>query len=75
MNKIAVTGLGIVSPSGIGKRQFWANIKAGRSFIKKITRFDASRYPSHLAGQIDELEKYSHVSERLRKKIDAFSHM
>ncbi|MCM8770743.1 MAG: beta-ketoacyl-[acyl-carrier-protein] synthase family protein [Candidatus Omnitrophica bacterium] len=75
MEKVAVTGLGVVSPSGIGRRQFWANIKAGRSFIKKITRFDASRYPSHIAGQIDELEKYSHVSERLLKKIDVFSHM
>lgn len=75
MDKIAITGIGIVSPSGIGKRQFWANIKAGRSFIKKITRFDASQYPSHIAGQIDDLDKYSHVSERLLKKIDAFSHM
>ncbi|PIQ89211.1 MAG: beta-ketoacyl-[acyl-carrier-protein] synthase II [Candidatus Omnitrophica bacterium CG11_big_fil_rev_8_21_14_0_20_42_13] len=74
-NKIAITGIGVVAPSGIGKRQFWANIKSGRSFIKKITRFDASKYPSHIAGQIDELEKYSHVSERLLKKIDAFSHM
>jgi 3-oxoacyl-[acyl-carrier-protein] synthase II len=75
MNKIAVTGIGIVSPSGIGKRQFWANIKSGRSFVKKITRFDAAAYPSHIAGQIDDLEKYSHVSERLLKKIDMFSHM
>jgi 3-oxoacyl-(acyl-carrier-protein) synthase len=75
VDKVAITGLGIVAPSGIGRRQFWANIKSGRSFIKKITRFDASRYPSHIAGQIDELEKYSHVSERLLKKIDAFSHM
>lgn len=75
MDKIAITGIGVVAPSGIGKRQFWANIKAGRSFIKKITRFDASKYPSHIAGQIDELEKYSHISERLLKKIDAFSHM
>jgi len=75
MDKIAVTGIGIVSPSGINKRQFWANIKAGRSFIKEITRFDASRYPSHIAGQIDELDKYSTISERLLKKIDAFSHM
>jgi len=75
MEKIAVTGIGVVSPSGVGKRQFWANIKAGRSFIKKITRFDASKYPSHIAGQIDDLEKYTHVSERLLKKIDAFSHM
>lgn len=75
MDKIAITGIGVVSPSGIGKRQFWANIKSGRSFIKKITRFDASLYPSHIAGQIDDLEKYSHISERLLKKIDAFSHM
>lgn len=75
MRKIAVTGTGVVAPSGIGKRQFWANIKSGRSFIKEITRFDASKYPAHIAGQIDDLEKYSHVSERLLKKIDAFSHM
>ena len=75
MEKIAITGIGIVSPSGIGKRQFWANIKSGRSFIKKITRFDASLYPAHIAGQIDDLEKYTHLSERLLKKIDAFSHM
>jgi 3-oxoacyl-(acyl-carrier-protein) synthase len=75
MDKIAVTGIGIVAPSGIGKRQFWANIKSGRSFVKEITRFDASKYPSRIAGQIDDLEKYSHISERLLKKIDTFSHM
>jgi 3-oxoacyl-[acyl-carrier-protein] synthase II len=75
MNKIAVTGIGVVTPSGIGKRQFWANIKSGRSFIKEITRFDASKYPSRIAGQIDDLEKYGMLSERLLKKIDAFSHM
>jgi len=75
VDKIAITGMGVVSPSGIGKRQFWANIKSGRSFIKEITRFDASKYPSHIAGQIDDLEKYSHISERLAKKIDAFAHM
>ncbi len=75
MDKIAITGIGVVAPSGIGKRQFWANIKSGRSFIKEITRFDSSKYPSRIAGQIDDLEKYSHISERLLKKIDAFSHM
>lgn len=75
MNKIAVTGIGIVAPSGIGKRPFWANIKAGRSFIKEITRFDSSLYPARIAGQIDDLDAYTHVSERLLKKIDAFSHM
>ncbi len=75
MDRIAITGLGIVTPSGIGTRQFWANIKSGRSFIKQITRFESAKYPSRIAGQIDDLEKYSTISERLLKKIDAFSHM
>ena len=49
MDKIAITGLGIVSPSGLDKRTFWSNIKAGRSTVEKITRFDASKYTSHIA--------------------------
>jgi len=75
MNKIAITGLGIVSPGGIDKRKFWANIKAGRSAIEKITRFDAEKYDSHIAGHVHELDAYSNVSSRLLKKIDLFSHM
>lgn len=75
MEKIAITGLGIVSPCGIDKRVFWSNIKAGRSAIHRIERFDASRYPSHIAGQVHALDAYSSVSSRLLKKIDLFSHM
>ena len=75
MEKISITGLGLVTPSGIEKRKFWANVKAGRSAVKKIDRFDASRYPSHVAGQVHELDAYSNVSSRLLKKIDLFSHM
>ncbi|MDE1921566.1 MAG: beta-ketoacyl-[acyl-carrier-protein] synthase family protein [Candidatus Omnitrophica bacterium] len=75
MEKIAITGLGIVSPSGIDKRVFWSNIKAGRSAVEKIERFDSSLYPSRIAGHVKELEGYSNVSSRLLKKIDLFSHM
>jgi len=75
MNKIAITGLGIVSPSGIDKRKFWANIKAGRSAVENITRFEASKYDSHIAGHVHELDAYSNISSRLLKKIDLFAHM
>ncbi|MEI7999363.1 MAG: beta-ketoacyl synthase N-terminal-like domain-containing protein, partial [Candidatus Omnitrophota bacterium] len=75
MEKIAITGLGLVSPSGIEKRQFWANVKSGRSAIEKIERFDASLYSSRIAGHVRELEAYSNVSSRLLKKIDLFSHI
>ncbi len=75
MNKIAITGLGVITPSGIDKRKFWSNIKAGRSVVERITRFDAQKYDSHIAGHVHELDAYSNVSSRLLKKIDLFSHM
>lgn len=75
MNEVVITGLGVVSPSGVGKRPFWANIKAGRSFISNIERFDASKYASHIAGTIKGMDTYTHLSERLLKKIDLFSHL
>ena len=75
MQPIAITGLGVVSPSGIDKRKFWSNVSRGRSAVENITRFDASRYASHVAGHVHELDAYSNVSSRLLKKIDLFSHM
>lgn len=73
--RIAVTGLGVVSPAGLKKETFWANIKAGRSFIDEIKRFDVQLYPSKIAGQVHQLDVYSHLSSRLLKKLDVFSHM
>lgn len=74
-DRVAITGLGVVSPCGLKKETFWANLKRGESFIDNIDRFDSSGYPSHIAGQVHELDHYSHLSSRLVKKIDVFSHM
>ncbi len=73
--RIAITGMGVVSPCGLKKETFWANLKRGESFVDEVTRFDASTYPSRIAGQVHELDHYSHLSSRLIKKIDVFSHM
>ncbi|MBN2482931.1 MAG: beta-ketoacyl-[acyl-carrier-protein] synthase family protein [Candidatus Omnitrophica bacterium] len=72
---VAITGLGVVSPCGMKKETFWANLKQARSFVDEITRFDAKLYPSRIAGQVHELDYYTHLSSRLIKKIDVFSHM
>lgn len=74
MKKVALTGIGIVAPPGIGKERFWQSIKQGKSFISPITRFDASLYPSQVAGQVEDLDT-SYLSFRLLKKIDKFSVM
>ena len=75
IKRTAVTGIGVVAPSGIDKKVFWVNIKAARSAIKNIDRYDSSLYPSHIGGQVHELDAFSHVSSRLLQKIDPFSHM
>jgi len=75
MARIAITGFSIVAPSGVGKKPFWANVKAGRSAIKKIERYDANLYPTRIGGMVHDLDAYSHVSSRLLQKIDPFSHM
>ncbi|MFH1877027.1 MAG: beta-ketoacyl-[acyl-carrier-protein] synthase family protein [Candidatus Omnitrophota bacterium] len=73
--RVAITGIGVVSPAGLKKETFWANLKRGDSFIDEVTRFDATLYPSRIAGQVHELDHYSHLPSRLVKKIDVFSHM
>ncbi len=75
MVRIAITGFGIVAPPGIDKKPFWANVKAGRSSVRKIERYDTHLYPSHIGGMVHDLDAYSHVSSRLLQKIDPFSHM
>ncbi|MEK6678419.1 MAG: beta-ketoacyl-[acyl-carrier-protein] synthase family protein [Nitrospirota bacterium] len=74
--RVVITGIGIVSPAGIGKDEHWRNISSGNSFVSEITKFDASKYLSRIAGQINsDLEKLNTFPKRLLKKIDRFSHL
>ena len=75
IRRVVVTGMGIVAPSGVGKTDFWNNMREGASFISPISKFDASRYPSRIAGEVKEFNYPDVFSKRLLKKLDRFSHM
>lgn len=49
---VVVTGLGIVSPNGLGKQNFWTASRAGECGIARVTRFDPQQYPATLAGEV-----------------------
>ena len=49
-NRVVITGLGVVSPVGIGKDAFWDAMMTGKNGIDKITRFDATEYKAQVAG-------------------------
>ncbi|MCM8774360.1 MAG: hypothetical protein NC820_06475 [Candidatus Omnitrophica bacterium] len=74
MLDIAISGIGVISPCGLKKETFWANLKKCQSFVDEINRFDATLYPSRIAGQVHQLDVYSPISSRLVKRIDIFSH-
>jgi act minimal PKS chain-length factor (CLF/KS beta) len=67
---VVVTGLGLVSPIGLGVQDFWSAARAGRSGIGRITRFDPSRYPSRLAGEIHGFNAEEHLPNRLLPQTD-----
>ena len=66
--------MGIVSPVGIGLSAAWANILAGRSGIATITRFDASAFPSRIAGEVKDFDVTQYLSGKDARRYDTFVH-
>src|SRR5690242_6131348 len=67
--RVVITGMGAVSPNGIGKEAFCRAVLAGRSGVKRISRFDSSRLAVHIAGEIPEFDELAWVEPRERKHV------
>ncbi|MBB5118908.1 ketosynthase chain-length factor [Streptomyces eurocidicus] len=67
---VYVTGIGVAAPNGLGLEQYWEAVLAGRSGVVPITRFDTSRYPARLAGQIEGFDASAHLPSRLLPQTD-----
>ena len=67
--RVVVTGIGVVSPNGIGKEAFCRAILAGQSGVKRIARFDPAQLPVHIAGEIPEFDELAWVDARERKHV------
>jgi 3-oxoacyl-[acyl-carrier-protein] synthase II len=72
--RVAITGLGIVSPVGIGVAEAWASILAGRSGITRITRFDATPFASQIAGEVKGFEVERYLDAKEARRFDLFVH-
>ncbi len=72
--RVVVTGLGIVSPVGIGVQEAWSGIVAGQSGITRITRFDASAFSSQIAGELKGFDISKYLSPKEARRMDTFIH-
>lgn len=74
MKNVVVTGLGMVTPLGIGVEETWANAILGRSGVGMITRFDASEYPVRIAAEVKGFDPLNYLDGKEAKKMDTFIH-
>ncbi|MBD9704176.1 ketosynthase chain-length factor [Streptomyces caniscabiei] len=68
--EVLVTGIGVTAPNGLGANAWWPALLRGRSGIGPLTRFDASRYPVRLAGEIRDFVDADHIPSRLLPETD-----
>jgi 3-oxoacyl-[acyl-carrier-protein] synthase II len=72
--RVVITGLGIVSPVGIGAKLAWENIVAGQSGISRITHFDPSAFACQVAGEIKGFDATQYLSAKDARRMDRFIH-
>jgi 3-oxoacyl-[acyl-carrier-protein] synthase II len=72
--RVVVTGMGIISPVGVGLAAAWENILAGKSGVTRITRFDASAFTSQIAGEVKNFDVTKHLSGKEARRYDTFIH-
>lgn len=70
MRRVVITGIGAVSPNGIGREQFWDATRNGVSGVRRITRFDPSGYQVQVAGEVpDEFDEKLYVEVKDRPHV------
>jgi 3-oxoacyl-[acyl-carrier-protein] synthase II len=72
--RVAVTGLGLVTPLGTGVEKNWEALSRGRSGISTITRFDAKEFPTRIAGEVRDFRAEDFIEKKEIKKMDLFIH-
>ena len=67
--RVVITGLGVLTPIGVGVDKYWESLRAGRTGIRRISAFDASTLPSPLAGEIPDFDAKQYIDKKERKNL------
>ena len=72
--RVVITGIGVIAPNGIGKNAFWDALKKGCTGVKKITYFDSSLFPFHVAGEIHDFDPKAFMPLKAISRTDRSTH-
>jgi len=71
--RVWITGLGLITPIGTGRAAFWDGVRAGRSPVRRIDRFDPSAFRSQVAAQVDDFDPLDHMPPKTTRQLERFS--
>ena len=71
--RVVITGVGVVSPIGIGKEAFWDALRNGRSGAGRVTHFDVSEYPCHIDAEVKDFQPDLYIEKKTVKRMDRFA--
>lgn len=71
--RVAITGLGVVSPFGVGMAPLWEGLCSGASAVARVTRFDPSGFDCRLGGEVKDFSAKDHVPKHYRKAVKVMS--
>ncbi len=72
MRRVVITGMGVVSPVGVGVDAFWNALRDGMSGITRISKFDPASFPSQVAGEVRGFDPLAHLPRRDVVRTDTF---
>jgi 3-oxoacyl-[acyl-carrier-protein] synthase II len=75
MPDVVITGIGCVTPIGIGVQGLWAGLEAKRSAVRVITRFDPAPFRSKIAAEINDFAASDHLPAKAARRLDRFSQL
>jgi 3-oxoacyl-[acyl-carrier-protein] synthase II len=72
--RVVITGLGVVTPIGIGVEDFWKGLKAGQNGVSRITHFDPSDFASQMAAEVKDFHPEDWMDKKSAERMDRFAH-
>ncbi len=72
LRRVVITGIGAITPIGIGVEELWAGLKRRESVVREITRFDPAPFRSRIAAQVDDFHPTDFIEERRTRRLDRF---
>ncbi|WP_130806895.1 beta-ketoacyl-ACP synthase II [Senegalia massiliensis] len=72
-NRVVITGIGVISPIGIGKDTFWESLVNGKSGVDYITKFDTEDYPTKIAAEVKDFDPVNYIDKKDAKRMDRYS--